>query len=102
MKNQQLTPCISLQNIQFKDNTTPTQLQNIFHFLQEHCATVSMVSDATGIPQRNICRIKKDLEQSGLLWELENKQCEKTGFRAYYLTTNPDRVSNSDIKMNKP
>ena len=73
-----------------KDTHFKSQIKTIFQYLQEHTATASMVSDATGIPQKNICRYKRDLEKAGLLWEVEKKQCRKTGFKAWYLTTNPD------------
>jgi hypothetical protein len=46
-----------------------------------------MVSIATGVPQKNICRIKRELEKSGRLWELERKPCEVTKHEAWYLTT---------------
>lgn len=72
------------KNTEFK-----TQLQTIFQYLFENIATASMVSAATDIPQKNICRYKRDLENSGRLWEVEKKLCKKTGFRAWYLTTNP-------------
>jgi len=49
-----------------------------------------MVSAATGIPQKNICRYKRDLEKAGLLFEVEKKLCRQTGFRAWYLTTNSE------------
>jgi hypothetical protein len=49
-----------------------------------------MVSFATGIPQKNITRYKRDLEKAGKLFEVEKKLCKQTGFRAWYLTTNPD------------
>ncbi|HRP60489.1 MAG TPA: hypothetical protein PK833_09445, partial [Vicingus sp.] len=77
-------------NKQSKDNDFKTQLKTIFEYLQEHIATASMVSDATGIPQKNICRFKRDLELAGRLWEIEKKLCKKTGFRAWYITTNPE------------
>lgn len=73
-----------------KDNDFVNQLKTIFHYLQNHVATASMVSDATGIPQKNICRYKRDLEKAGRLWEIEKKLCETTGFKAWYLTTNRD------------
>jgi hypothetical protein len=69
-----------------------SQLITIFQYLQENIATASMVSEATGIPQKNICRFKRDLETNGKLWEIEKKQCRKTGFKAWYLTTNPDNA----------
>lgn len=64
------------------------QLQTIFQYLLEHIATASMVADATGIPQKNITRYKRDLEKAGLLWEIEKKHCKYTGFKAWYLSTN--------------
>lgn len=75
---------------QNKSTTTNNQLQTIFEYLSEHVATASMVSDATGIYQKNICRYKSDLEKRGLLKEIEKKTCKITGFKAWYITTNPD------------
>lgn len=89
MKKPLNTSKVSL-NKQSKDNDFKTQLKTIFEYLQEHVATASMVSDATGIPQKNICRYKRDLELAGRLWEIEKKLCKKTGFRAWYLSTNPE------------
>lgn len=71
--------------------TKKTQLHTIFHYLQEYTATASMVSKATGIPQKNICRYKKDLEKKGLLKEVAKRPCKVTGFNVWYLTTNIPR-----------
>lgn len=84
---------------QNEDNTFSTQLKTIFQFLQEHVATASMVSEATGVPQKNICRYKRDLEKAGNLWEFEKKECKKTGFKAWYLTTNIDMAPNIPIQL---
>lgn len=73
---------------QFKDSCFISQQKAIFIYLQDHTATASMVSHVTGIPQKNICRYKRDLEDAGYLKEVEKKQCEHTGFKAWYLTTN--------------
>ena len=75
-----------------EDSTPLNQLQTIFQYLREHIATASMVSDATGIYQKNICRYKRDLEKAGKLWEIDKKQCKKTGFKAWYITTNPEKA----------
>lgn len=69
-----------------------TQLQTIFKYLQKHVATASMVSAATGVPQKNLCRYKRDLEHLGRLWEIRKDYCQSTGFKAWYLTTNPERA----------
>ncbi len=75
---------------QSKSTTTKNQLQTIFVYLSKHVATASMVSDATGIYQKNICRYKSDLEKRGLLKEIEKKPCMITGFKAWFITCNPD------------
>lgn len=64
-----------------------SQERTIFKYLQKHTATASMVSKATGIPQKNITRYKRDLELRGLLYEVEKKLCKVTGFKAWYLST---------------
>lgn len=77
---------------QFKSNTRLNQLKTIFHYLQNQVATASMVADATGVYQKNICRYKRDLEKAGKLWEVYKGICKKTGFQAWYLTTDPARA----------
>jgi hypothetical protein len=94
------TPNNSL-NSQSKDSSHLNQLKTIFQYLQNNVATASMVADATGIYQKNICRYKRDLEKAGRIWELEKKRCEKTGFKAWYLTTNPHKApKNSTTQLN--
>lgn len=90
--NKMHTPSAKEHN---KDTKFNSQLQTIFHYLKEHVATASMVSDATAIPQKNICRYKRDLEQAGLLWEIEKKDCQLTGFKAWYLTTDETKAPKS-------
>lgn len=75
--------------------THKTQLQTIFLYLQDHVATASMVAAATGVPQKCITRYKRDLERNRMLWEVERKYCKLTGFKAYYLTTDPTKVPNN-------
>ncbi|MEI7587157.1 hypothetical protein [Runella sp.] len=66
---------------------TKTQLQTIFEYLQNHVATASMVADATGVAQKNLCRYKRDLERIGQLAEVKKGVCQLTGFKAWYITT---------------
>lgn len=78
------------------------QLKTFFEYLQQQVATASMVANETGIPQKNLCRYKRDLEKSGRLWEIEKKLCQKTGFRAWYLTTDPEKApiqKNNQLKL---
>jgi hypothetical protein len=88
-----------LHKRQGKDTDFLSQLKTIFQFLKEHVATASMVSAATGIPQKNICRYKRDLEKAGRLWEIEKKLCKMTGFKAWYLTTNPDLAPTNNQQL---
>lgn len=77
-----------------------TQKQTIFEYLKEYTATASMIADATEIPQKSICRYKRDLEKQGLLYEVEKRFCKLTGFRAWYLTTNSNLFPKSNqLKM---
>jgi hypothetical protein len=75
---------------QSKGNDFKTQTKIIFRYLLKFTATNTMTSKATGIPQKNICRIKRNLEKKGLLQEVERKLCKVTGHRASYLTTNKE------------
>jgi Mn-dependent DtxR family transcriptional regulator len=87
----------SLNNFkQSKENYFKTQLKTIFDYLKDNTATASMVADATGVPQKSICRYKRDLEKVGLLQEVEKKYCVLTGFKAWYLTTNPEAFPKSN------
>jgi hypothetical protein len=78
----------SFEKGQGKNKQYRNQTKIIFNYLLKHTATNTMISKATGIPQKNICRIKRNLEKRELLFEVEKKLCKITGFRAYYLTTN--------------
>jgi len=75
---------------QNKSNDFKAQTKIIFRYLLKFTATNTMTSNATGIPQKNICRIKRNLEKKGLLQEAERKLCKVTGHRASYLTTNKE------------
>tara|TARA_R110000824_G_scaffold209263_4_gene395065 strand:- start:542 stop:835 length:294 start_codon:yes stop_codon:yes gene_type:complete len=88
MKNETNNP----KNVDVKDSNYKNQLKIIFRYLQDNIATASMIADATGIPHKNICRYKRDLEKAGRLWEMVEKQCKIIGFLAWYLTTNPNNT----------
>ncbi len=85
------TQCLCSNGLELGKNTAfRTQMQTIFDYLKENTATASMVAEATGVPQKSICRYKRDLEKQGLLYEVEKRFCKLTGFRAWYLTTNAE------------
>lgn len=69
-----------------KIKTSESQIKTIFNYLSNQIATASMVSRATGIPQKNICRYKRDLQMAGLLVEVRKGICDETGFKAWFIT----------------
>lgn len=77
-----------------------TQLQTIFAYLEGHTATASMITAATGVVQKNICRYKRDLEKAGRLAEVRKAPCKVTGFLAWYLTTDPKQFPTSSPQLN--
>ncbi len=87
---------------QTKGKKSKTQLQTIFEYLSTRIATATMISIATGIPQKSICRYKRDLENRGLLVEIEKKLCKATKFRAWYITTDKTKFTqkiNNQIQL---
>jgi hypothetical protein len=91
---------ISNDVIQIKNKHFQNQKKTIFEFLKKNTATASMVSEYTGVPQKSICRYKRDLEKQGVLFEVVKKHCKLAGFRAWYLTTNPEAFPKSNqLKM---
>lgn len=92
MRQHELNPGKSLQTQQSKDKSNHNQLKTIFQYLQEHVATASMAAAATGIPQKNICRYKRDLEKAGRLFEVRRGICQHTKFKAWYITTDPKKA----------
>lgn len=87
MDNHIFSPDNSLLS-QFKGKHFQKEKEAIFLYLNDHVATAAMISKATGIPHKNICRYKRDLEKAGVLIEVHKKLCRVTGFMAWYLTTN--------------
>lgn len=97
-KNSQSLNPLSIK--QGKDKAFRTQLKTIFHYLQDHTATASMVTIATGVPQKCITRYKRDLEKAGRLAEVKKCACQYTGHKAWYLTTDPSLFPQSNqLKM---
>jgi hypothetical protein len=81
-----------LDNNEGENRKNSTQLKTIFEYLKSNVATASMISNDTGVPQKCITRYKRDLEKVGKLWELKKTYCKKTGYKAWYLTTNVDLI----------
>jgi len=88
MKKQSNSLNKSFEKGQGKNTSFQTQEKTIFHFLLKNTATNTMISYATGIAQKNICRAKRNFEKEGKLQELSRGFCKITGHKAYYLSTN--------------
>ena len=73
-----------------KDNTHEAQEKIVFDYLLLHVASASMVTDATGVPQKNITRYKRTFEDAGRLQQIKKDRCKITGRYVWYLTTNKD------------
>ncbi len=86
---------VNLSKLQSKDNDFKAQEKRYFEYLKTHIATNSMVSKSLNIPQKNLTRYKRYFEKRGMLKEVYRKFCKLTGFRASYLTTNPDLMRKS-------
>jgi hypothetical protein len=76
------------------------QTKVFFEYLKTNLATASMVAKATGIPQKNITRFKREFEKAGLLVEVMRSQCKDTGFNAWYLSTNPTLIKSISKTQN--
>ncbi len=86
-------------NKHYKDKHFVNQKMKVFQYLQKNIATASMVARDTGIPQKNITRYKRQLEKTGHLWEIEKKLCKETGFRAWYLSADPEKAPKQDMQL---
>ncbi len=76
-----------LGEFQGKD-THEAQEKIVFDYLLLHVASASMVTDATGVPQKCITRYKRNYEKDGRLVQLKKDRCKITGRKVWYLTTN--------------
>jgi hypothetical protein len=73
-----------------KDTSFETQIQRFCQYLKTRTATVTMVSKAIKLPEKNLTRAKRFLEKRGLLRVVKIEKCKITGFKAAYLTCNPE------------
>ena len=72
--------------MRYKNTKLLSQRQIILGFFQRHTATARQAAQATGIPVQNICKLKKELEQAGLLKEVGRVKVPATQRFAYLLT----------------
>jgi hypothetical protein len=79
---------VKSSNSESEDKIFKAQKKVFYEYLLDKIATASMVTEATGIPQKSITRYKREFEDLGLLIEVEEKPCKHTKHKAWYITTN--------------
>ena len=61
-------------------------------FLKENTTTTSTVAKMTGIPQKYLCQVKRNLEEKGRLKVVKYDRCPTTGaLNVQFLTTNIEK-----------
>ncbi|WP_346236930.1 hypothetical protein ABDK00_013185 [Niabella insulamsoli] len=89
MKNQKAGKAFEGATPQKYDNWQ-NEYRQFAEYLKKNTATATMVAIALNIYRPNACRYKRWLQEAGKLWETGKAVCAITGFKAAYLTTNPD------------
>lgn len=92
MQNNLLTSTTILSIIPSKGIVKQTQMNTVSAYLEDHIATASMVSKATGIPRSSIYAYKRRIDKSGRLFKVEKSSCQQTGYKAWYLTALSENV----------
>lgn len=84
-----------------KPKSKVNQKKLFYQYLYENIATVAMISKTIDIPEKNLCRYKRQLEKKGLLFKVYRGLCKRTGFKSFYITTNKELKHNyiSNIKF---
>lgn len=85
-------------NGQGKDKYFEAQERKFKAYLQYNTATCTMVSEALGIPQKNLTWCKRRLEDKGLLVEVYKDKCKFTNHKAFYLSTNKEIIKKVNSK----
>lgn len=90
-------------NSKNKNSKRITDVQIYWSYLQDAVCTNTMASKELGMPQKNLCRFKRILEKSNLLFVVYKGKCKITGRQnVQYLTTNPELInefSNRQFKL---
>ncbi len=95
MQKQQSGKYLKDSNAKIRKNKAHDYIRDtkaVYDYLKKNTATATMVAVALNIYRPNLCRIKRALEISGLLWETHRSICTVTRQRASYLTTDPQKA----------
>jgi hypothetical protein len=83
---------ISALQPNYKYDNFAVQLKSVHNYLSTRIATGTMVAAALEIYRPNLCRYKKMLADRGLLKEIYIEKCKVTGFKAMFLTCDPEII----------
>lgn len=97
--NQANSPSSNLHKERLEGNKRVAERKAAYQYLKDHVATGSMVCDALGIPHKNFTWFKWDYEKANRLWEVVQKRCQKTGRKAWYLTTDPEKAPHATDQL---
>lgn len=67
-----------------------TELKQVREYLTKHNATSTMTATALNIYRPNLTRYKMMLQDEGVLFVTHNDRCKETGYKADYLSCNPE------------
>jgi len=98
-KNKKTTPL----NKTRKEQGFRSQLKRFFEFLENNTCTCAMASNKLDIPQKNLIRLKRELELNNKLWIVKVGICSITRTKATYISTNPalkNEYAKNDNQMN--
>jgi len=76
-----------------KNQNFQSQKERVYLSFSQYPKTMLMVAIETGIYRANICRIVAELRKEKRIEVSRNQLCKVSGYRAGFLTTNPDLFS---------
>lgn len=72
-----------------------SQHRTLYAYWLTNTSTSFMASKHLDIPIQNVCRYKRNFEEQGKLWKVKRDRCKVSGFRAWYLSCDPnDNITN--------
>jgi len=69
------------------DNHYLTIMKSVYDYLQTHTASMGMIHQAKGFPQKEVKNFVRELERKGLVSKVEKRRCKRVGSIAWYYTS---------------
>lgn len=77
-----------------------TQMQRFYDFLLTVATSCSHAAAMLQIPQKTLCRRKRELEKAGLLMVIGLIRCPVTGRMVQQITTDQNQFKTQQLKFN--